>query len=98
MESINELVSMGADLNAVVIVLTIMISSVIIKFLKKKNSKTQWRLFIPSIVGIVVYSLWAFTNNQLGLESLWSGFVNAVFATGMFSKVRSWLKDKGIKI
>ncbi len=97
MEVLEGLKFVGA-INVPVIIATTLLSWPVIKFLKKGNQKFPFRQVVPFLVAIVLTIAYAFSmGDGMDRSIIWNSFLTALIATGAFVKIKSFLKDRGIK-
>ncbi len=104
MDGIKELLgSIGVDINLGLVVLIIIASSKIIGVLKSRNKGVKkglnYRTIVPFIVGmVIVLAHSGLTQEVIVKADIWKAVMHSIMATGLFSTVKSFLKEKGLKL
>ena len=91
---IDMLTKLDGNLNIAVMCVTIMLSTIVIKKLKKAKKCNGYRWAVPIVMAMGLYCVWAYSVDQFSKVILWGGISTGAWSIFFASIFRSFAKSR----
>ena len=91
---IDMLTRLDGSLNVAVLCVTIMLSFIVMRKLKKAKKFNGWRWLVPMVMAQSLYALWAYSTGNVSKIVIWGGLSTGAWAIFLVSVFKSMAKAK----